>query len=427
MPPPQGLVKKLEKTGDLVKAPSRKGDSSQLAVLGGGGVALALLLGGGYYLFGSKTTAVSVGDTATLKRVFYSGEPWLIECSTSRSATVVREAEGELKAGVRTAVLNCHEKLPSGLSTLQRFKLSAWPKGPTVLMAANLEKPQVAPPAAAASGAALAKWANARAAPRVVAPSSGKQFEQNCLRKKWCVLVFVAGPRLNDGDKKALTQLAREHRGVRFVTVDAAKHTLSLDLPGGVPPPKVGVVSGQTLVLLKDLGATGAAGGEDDEGGGAARASAAVLLESGLGDAAATGKRLAEALAAADDFPAGLTRLTKRPSLKSRTPPPTPPRAQTYERKRRRRSRRRARTPTPSSRRSASASPKRRGSARSSAAPRWRRRRRRRATSSRRSPRRTISWATATTRTRRTEMWRRWSSTRIEQRFPTHTARSPHS
>ena len=332
MPPPKGLVKKLEKTGDLVKAPSRKGDSSQLAVLGGGGVALALLLGGGYYLFGSKTTAVSVGDTATLKRVFYSGEPWLIECSTSRSATVVREAEGELKAGVRTAVLNCHEKLPSGLSTLQRFKLSAWPKGPTVLMAANLEKPQVAPPAAAASGAALAKWANARAAPRVVAPSSGKQFEQNCLRKKWCVLVFVAGPRLNDGDKKALTQLAREHRGVRFVTVDAAKHTLSLDLPGGVPPPKVGVVSGQTLVLLKDLGATGAAGGDDDESGGAARASAAVLLETGLGDAAATGKRLAEALAAADDFPAGLTRLTKRPSLKSRTPPPTPPRAQTYER-----------------------------------------------------------------------------------------------
>ena len=157
-------MKKLEKTGDLVKAPSRKGDSSQLAVLGGGGVALALLLGGGYYLFGSKTTAVSVGDTATLKRVFYSGEPCLIECSTSRSATVVREAEGELKAGVRTAVLNCHEKLPSGLSTLQRFKLSAWPKGPTVLMAANLEKPQVAPPAAAASGAALAKWANARAA-----------------------------------------------------------------------------------------------------------------------------------------------------------------------------------------------------------------------------------------------------------------------
>ena len=138
MPPPKGLVKKLEKTGDLVKAPSRKGDSSQLAVLGGGGVVLALLLGGGYYLFGSKTTAVSVGDTATLKRVFYSGEPWLIECSTSRSATVVREAEGELKAGVRTAVLNCHEKLPSGLSTLQRFKLSAWPKGPTVLMAAVL-------------------------------------------------------------------------------------------------------------------------------------------------------------------------------------------------------------------------------------------------------------------------------------------------
>ena len=83
------------------------------------------------------------------------------------------------------------------------------------------------------------------------------------------MLVFVAGPRLNDGDKKALTQLAREHRGVRFVTVDAAKHTLSLDLPGGVPPPKVGVVSGQTLVLLKDLGATGAAGGDDDEGGGA--------------------------------------------------------------------------------------------------------------------------------------------------------------
>ena len=175
MPPPKGLVKKLEKTGDLVKAPSRKGDSSQLAVLGGGGVALALLLGGGYYLFGSKTTAVSVGDTATLKRVFYSGEPWLIECSTSRSATVVREAEGELKAGVRTAVLNCHEKLPSGLSTLQRFKLSAWPKGPTVLMAANLEKPQVAPPAAAASGGVVS----------LPPPAIGRPLASTASRTAW--------------------------------------------------------------------------------------------------------------------------------------------------------------------------------------------------------------------------------------------------
>ena len=145
---------------------------------------------------------------------------------------------------------------------------------------------------------------------------------------------------------------------MRFVTVDA-KHTLSLDLPGGVPPPKAGVVSGQTLVLLKDLG-DGRGGGDDDEGGGAARASAAVLLETGLGDAAATGKRLTEALAAADDFPAGLTRLTKRPSLKSRTPPPTPPRAQTYEREAPKEEPA-SRTYTTPSYRSASASPRRRG------------------------------------------------------------------
>ena len=29
MPPPKGLVKKLEKTGDLVKAPSRKGEAAR--------------------------------------------------------------------------------------------------------------------------------------------------------------------------------------------------------------------------------------------------------------------------------------------------------------------------------------------------------------------------------------------------------------
>ena len=157
----------------------------------------------------------------------------------------------------------------------------------------------------------------------------GKQFEQNCLRKKWCVLVFVAGPRLNDGDKKA-TQLAREHRGVRLSPSTPPSTRCRSTCRAACRRPRW-ASSGQTLVLLKDLGATGAAGGEDDEGGGVARASAAVLLESGLGDAAATGKRLAEALAAADDFPTGLTRLTKRPSLKSRTPPPTPPRADVRE------------------------------------------------------------------------------------------------
>ena len=67
-----------------------------------------------------------MGDTATLKRVFYSGEPRMIECSTA-GRRPRREAEGELKA-VRTAVLTGHEKLPSGLSTLQRFAVGG-PKG----------------------------------------------------------------------------------------------------------------------------------------------------------------------------------------------------------------------------------------------------------------------------------------------------------
>ena len=54
MPPPKGLVKKLEKTGDLVKAPSRKGDSSQLAVLGGHRDVAQILLNRGGAKAGKK-------------------------------------------------------------------------------------------------------------------------------------------------------------------------------------------------------------------------------------------------------------------------------------------------------------------------------------------------------------------------------------
>jgi len=100
---------------------------------------------GAYLLLKSKVVALSPSDTAALKQVFYTGEPWLVECTTDRSASpMVYKAESSLKS-VQIGTLDCGALLPSGKTTYERFKLSRPSYGPVLLAAANTERPQIVP------------------------------------------------------------------------------------------------------------------------------------------------------------------------------------------------------------------------------------------------------------------------------------------
>jgi len=140
---------------------------------------------GAYLLMRSKVLALSPSDTAQLKKVFYSGEPWLVECTTGSAAPMVYSAESALK-GVQIGTLDCGAALPSGKTTYEKFKISKPSYGPVLLAAANGERPQIVP-RNALTATALASWVLGATKPKMFAPTSGAQFESQCLRKPWCV------------------------------------------------------------------------------------------------------------------------------------------------------------------------------------------------------------------------------------------------
>ena len=74
-------------------------------------------------------------DAAQLKAVFFSGEPWLVQCGTKAEISaaivddgfgahaVVEKAASALPKDVKVGLLDCHKQLPSGKTTIERFKL----------------------------------------------------------------------------------------------------------------------------------------------------------------------------------------------------------------------------------------------------------------------------------------------------------------
>jgi len=258
----------------------------------------------------SSAPVLKVSDQDALKSVFFSGEPWLIECtSAGKPSPAVFEAEKVLAAQenpeIKLALLDCGATLPSGNTVVQRFKLSPPKEGPMVLLFANQQaQPAMATKSILASGESVVRWATSQSKPKVQKPTSTETLEKHCLKKKWCALVFTAVDRPSDAERSSLGKLAKAMRDVRFVTVDSSKYTMKLDLPDPNAAPAEGTQgeegykpaeplnlmptkSRSTVVLLKPSGS-------GDAKGNAALAlaipsdpSAKQALDDGLKDASA--------------------------------------------------------------------------------------------------------------------------------------------
>lgn len=310
MPPPKGVMKPPAVRKQRAKG-GEKLTGTQMVVIGVVGALLAACGTGVYILRKSKSIRLSVDDTAALKGVFLSGQPWLVECTTGSPSDAMYKAESKLKAPLLPGLLDCDRKLPSGKTTVERFGLKAPHQGPFILAIANLEKPVVAPRNVVEDADALAKWATMVTKPRVLAMSSSAQLEKSCLKKRWCVLVLAAGSRLSDIERKALSTISSSERGVRFVTVDHAKQSLLLDLPGGLATPSA---QQSTVLLLKQLAPPA---NEGNAKASIKSPNAVKVLIHGLNDAAETVSSIRVAFDDAADVPEGFHILDKRPMLKA--------------------------------------------------------------------------------------------------------------
>ena len=130
-------------------------------------------------------------DAAQLKEVFFSGEPWLVQCGTKADISaaivddgfgahpVVEKAASGLPKEVKVGLLDCHKKLPSGKTTVERFKLDG-SISPLLVLAANGKTVQITPsaltkhglgsslfPGARTQAVALASYVKAKSEPKV--------------------------------------------------------------------------------------------------------------------------------------------------------------------------------------------------------------------------------------------------------------------
>jgi len=86
---------------------------------------------------GQRSVVALRGSSEELRSVFFSGDPWLIQCVSAIDITaasradsspaehahaVVQTALSAMPDEVNVAILDCKKRLPSGKNTLERFR-----------------------------------------------------------------------------------------------------------------------------------------------------------------------------------------------------------------------------------------------------------------------------------------------------------------
>ena len=195
---------------------------------------------------------LSAANATQLKSVFFSGDPWLVQCVSKEDLEtfdidpklaadeIVEKALAALPKEAQVGLLDCGKRLPSGKSTHDRFKLDT-SLTPTLLFAANGKPPaQIKPnmldkyglasrlfPNARKQAAALAGLVRARSEPKALVFTKTEHLHSHCLKRKRCVLVVTPGE-LSAAAGRTLGGLLHEHRAVAFGTINTARYELNL-------------------------------------------------------------------------------------------------------------------------------------------------------------------------------------------------------
>ena len=197
---------------------------------------------------------LSPTNATQLKAVFFSGDPWLVQCGSTEDLAAAAVAKGlsvhevvelalpKLSPIARVGLLDCTKRLPSGKSTRDRFKLDAGIE-PTLLMAANGQNPvQLTPSMLAKHGlgtvlfpsprqlaTALTALVRSRSEKKALSFTKSEHLHQHCLKRKYCALVLMPREISPQSDSaRTLHKLLHEFRAVAFGTVNAARYDLSL-------------------------------------------------------------------------------------------------------------------------------------------------------------------------------------------------------
>ncbi|KAF4042227.1 hypothetical protein GN244_ATG05597 [Phytophthora infestans] len=196
-------------------------------------VIVVALFGSAFLQFSTSQDHVfrlEVTDSVLMKRVFHSGEPWVVLCSGADDVLpeVFDKVSPRLAGKSFVGVLDCKQKLPaSGKSVLKRYGIKS-SISPTVFTVANGEKPKQVFLNYLQSSAELAKHVKARTRKTMQQVQNSAQLETRCLSRSSCVL-FLRGQRFQPYEKQWIDELMRKHRTLSFAWIDATSLKLSLE------------------------------------------------------------------------------------------------------------------------------------------------------------------------------------------------------
>jgi hypothetical protein len=172
-----------------------------------------------------------------LKEIFFSGQPWLIQCigggipidSTFAAAAPFLGGNKEPYSVVKTAALPCGDKLPSGKTIYERFKLDSRTR-PLVALFVNGNRPMVVSSDALQMPQTLVKRVSEASKLRISDVSTPQSFGRACLEKpnKLCFVV-IPYTGLSTEHNATLRALAGAHRTVHFAVLNAKNVELSIE------------------------------------------------------------------------------------------------------------------------------------------------------------------------------------------------------
>lgn len=167
---------------------------------------------------------LDVKNTAKLKHVLFSGEPWLLQCYSGlpfagqhlpapfRLHPVFTESAGSMKGLVKAGTLDCEAKMPSNKTMISKFGLVRRTQ-PLLLYAGGGDRPKQIPAASANSVYGVTAWVKPKAEAKVRVARSQKALLAYCAGRRACFLSRL------DANSVILEQLARKFRTVEIVSI----------------------------------------------------------------------------------------------------------------------------------------------------------------------------------------------------------------
>jgi len=186
------------------------------------------------FMAGTGIVNVDAKDTAMLKEVLFSGEPWFVYCvnnetQSQRLPKVLEESASSLSSslGLKTAVLPCWDPTESGRSVAQRFQLSLKP--PLSFVVANGNKPKLLNLAGVSKYEDFEKRVKPALKTDTYRIDTLKKWGSLCTSRKTCVVIGHKNTAQRDAALTMFRPLAEKNRAARIVTLDTSFWQLKLD------------------------------------------------------------------------------------------------------------------------------------------------------------------------------------------------------